>query len=166
MKFSRRKIVIIMAGLVPAGIALKTVQSQSRQPPTVDIIFSAMVDAFVPADEYPGAINLGVNTKLLAHVKKNKDYLQKVTSAMANLQQIAQLNQAQDFDLLSLDQRVNIITRMMKSKNTSQNTRIQLSSMRAKTITEFYRSDEAFKMLAYHPPAYGGYPDYHIAPKN
>lgn len=166
MKFSRRKIVTIMAGLVPAAFVLNTVQSKARQSPSYDIIFAAMVDAIVPADEYPGAINLGVNIKLLTHVKKNKNYLQKITSAMAELQQGAQLTQAQDFYQLSLDQRVNIITRMMKSKNTSQNTRIQLSSMRAKTITEFYRSDEAFKMLAYHPPAYGGYPDYHSAPKS
>lgn len=131
----------------------------------LDRYFSAVIDTLVPADDAPGAIDLGIDRQLLEQVKLNSDYTVNITQALESLHQFAIEHYQRAFDRLSLELRTELLGTMLDSRNNEiDDARIQFVDLRLKTITRYYSSEDAFGMLDYHPPLQGGYPDYAAPP--
>ena len=129
-----------------------------------DQIFLQIIDTFIPSDDDPGALDAGFDQSLLNEVRANKTYFQKIFATLQRVHDESIRGYDQAFNEMSLQSRVELITRIMSPNYFDQDARIQITSLRAKTITYFYTSDFAFKMLDYHPPSQGGYPDYDVQP--
>lgn len=127
---------------------------------SVSLRFAALVDTIVPADESPGAIDLGLDKQILEQISRNSVFFGRVESTLSALdgQSINQFHQL--FLNLNLEQRTAIVNQLLQTRGRSTEDQIILSSLREKVITAFYRHQTAFDMLAYHPPSQGGYPDY------
>ncbi len=164
MKASRRAILgLLLAGLPGAALFFRK-RARDARPFTFEETFKALIDTFVPADESPGAIALGIDQQILAKIYKNNEYLAKIRDAVDVLQRNALQREGMGFGRLDLERRVSLLNHLLSDRNGDKNTRIQITSLRANTLTRFYTSDQAFEMLSYHPPSRGGYPDYNAVP--
>jgi hypothetical protein len=100
----------------------------------------------------------------LLKVRANKVYFAKIFTVLNIIHNEAIRQFSQSFNALDLESRNAIVEQTLSSDFYDLNTHVQVRGLRAKVITHFYNSSAAFKMLDYHPPSQGGYPDYHIAP--
>lgn len=155
--------VSLAAALAAIPILSKKFEKKNREF-NFDQIFVMLIDTFIPADEYPGAVDIGLDQQLLSKVRENRTYFSKMFSVINIIYNEAISQYSLSFDALDLDARHAIIAQILLTDFYDQNTHIQVKGLRAKVITHFYNSSVAFKMLAYHPPSQGGYPDYAIAP--
>ena len=126
----------------------------------LDSGFAALIDTFVPADETPGAIDLGIDLPILARIRTNQEYLNVIEQVFDDLNALMQEQYEKRFEVATLAQRTDVVSRVLRSSVQYKNAKIQLSSLRTSTLSAFYSSEAAFEMLDYHPPSQGGYPDY------
>ena len=126
----------------------------------LDSGFTALIDTFVPADETPGAIDLGIDLPILARIRTNQKYLNVIEQMFDDLNTLMQEQHEKRFEVATLAQRTDVVSRILYSSVQYKDAKIQLSSLRTSTLSMFYSSEAAFEMLDYHPPSQGGYPDY------
>ncbi len=163
MKIPRRLVVGSLLALIPVTYLYRKDVLSDGGKFKFEHSFSTLIDTFVPADDAPGAIDLGIDRVLLEQVNSNSDYLNKVTQSLQMLHESATEKYHQPFDRISLAQRTRLVEYFLSSREDT-NTHLQLTSLRLKTMTKYYTSAAAFEMLNYHPPSQGGYPDYDSPP--
>lgn len=122
-------------------------------------LFSAVIDTFVPADDWPGALALGIDTALLETVQENPAYRERLGDALFLLDHLSRAEHGLDFEALAPAGRSRVLEGVLSDRSKGE-LRAQLAGLRLKTLTRFYTSAESFAMLEYHPPSQGGYPDY------
>ncbi len=164
MKIGRRTLIVSLLGLLATITFVGRKKAEDHRAFRFDQIFVKLIDTFIPSDKDPGALDVGIDQQLLSKVRANKGYFQKIFSTLQVIHDISIRDYGRAFDSLDLRDRVNLIGPLLLADFPDQNTRVQLISLRAKTITYFYTSGAAFKMLNYHPPSQGGYPDYDAQP--
>ena len=160
MKLTRRKLIVaIAASLVSIPWVGKLFY---RRPSEFNFerTFTAVVDTLIPADDFPGAVDAGIDKKLYTESQKNGALKTFATAALETLEETAILQNGDSFHALSVSDRTKLLESVFDSTSTNRQTIIVLSHLRNKCMREFYLSPEAFGMLGYHPPSQGGYPDY------
>jgi len=134
---------------------------QATDPNVVyDARFTALIDTFIPADETPGAIDLGLERPLLKQLRSNPKYFGEIVQMLESLNARSEAQYGEEFEAATLAQRTVVVSDALRPGRQSDDISRIISSMRARSLTAFYSSDAAFKMLDYHPPSQGGYPDY------
>lgn len=138
------------AEIMPGGAVDSTLESN----------FAALIDAFVPADETPGAIDLGIEQSILNRIRENREYLSEIVQMLERLNALMLKRFGLRFDEAALAQRTDIVLAFLTNGAQHKEDGILISSLRTRTLSAFYSSEAAFGMLDYHPPSQGGYPDY------
>lgn len=165
MIFNRRFLIKALGLLVP-GLVIRGVRASE---PTPDRFpsqrFSALVDTFVPRDDYPGALDLELDHKLLEQITSVPPEIEQAETALNWLNRLTVDEYGRSFESLELAQRSNLLERL-KLERTRRIPQTYLRALRDRTLSLFYTSPEAFRMLDYHPPAHGGYPDYARPPSS
>jgi hypothetical protein len=123
-------------------------------------LFSAVIDTFVPQDAYPGALDLGIDQRMLTKINSNKNYHKQIYILLSAIHELAKQQYSAAFETLDVEERSLLISHAMRANTTDKATRLSLHSLQIKTFNAFYTSEPAYQMLDYHPPSQGGYPDY------
>ena len=164
----RRSLSVGLLASVPGISVLNKILFPVVQAKQLDIAldqdFLALIDTFVPADESPGAIDFGIHQTLLDSIRANQDYLNVIRQTLSSLDALTLAHYDMHFGLATLSQRSEIVSRVLGTQAQFEDVRIQLSSLRTRTLSAFYGSEAVFEMLDYHPPSQGGYPDYDRPP--
>lgn len=126
----------------------------------LDSRFAALIDTFVPADETPGAIDLGIDLPILARIRINQENLNSIEQMLNDMNALMLERYGKHFQAATLAQRTDLVSEILHSGVRYKDIRIQATSLRTSTLNAFYSSETAFDMLDYHPPSQGGYPDY------
>ena len=160
MKLSRRTIfsacISLVATLPFVGKNLAATPSRKD----IDSIFAAVIDTFIPADDFAGAIDVGVDVQLLEQIRASRSYLKTMSRILDALDKTTKERLGSSFSSATLNQRTRLLSEILAGKMLDSNARMQLSHIRHNALTLFYTSPQAFDMLDYHPPSQGGYPDY------
>ncbi len=163
MKIPRRLVIGSLLALIPVTYLYRKDVFSDDTKFNFEHSFSTLIDTFIPTDEAPGAIDLGIDRVILEQVSSNGDYLNKVTQLLQMLHESALKKYHQPFGRTPLAQRTHLVEYFLSSREDT-NAHIHLTSLRLKTMTKYYTSTAAFEMLNYHPPSQGGYPDYDSPP--
>jgi hypothetical protein len=122
----------------------------------------AVVDAFVPKDQDPGAVEAGVSAKLLGLFHKKDEMKQHGEALLARVELVAQHKHRRPFHRLSLNRREDILHKTFYSlREDDQAARRAIRVLYAYVIEAFYLSPTGQSMLGYSPPYPIGYPDHH-----
>jgi len=148
----------LLAWLLPA-------RAGQQQAPVLDVTLRAWLDVLIPADETPGAGQLGVDRDLLKKARKDDDYGQVLARGVAWLDR--QARDLGDKDFLALDDgaRESIASRAAAAGTESlEGLFFQLT--RVDALRYYYIRPEAWHGLpGYHgPPQPLGYLDYQRPP--
>ena len=158
-KLTRRTIVKLLAAAWP-GLLLPRASSYASTPDEFPIdTFRALIDTFVPEDDWAGALVLEIDRQLLETVLANAQYRANVRIALLQLDDFSRRIHGRKYLSLDLETRTHLLDNILNSRS-GGTLRVQLDSLRLKTLTRFYTSPQAFALLDYHPPSQGGYPDY------
>jgi hypothetical protein len=125
----------------------------------------ALLDTLIPADDDPGAVAAGVPEAALARMEIDIVSRNRYRRLLAwTGEQSMDLHQ-RPFAELSLRQRDRILKGLYRSDGDAlRQLRIDLQVVRRDTFLSFYSSPAARRVIGYHPPIEGGYPDYAKAP--
>ena len=159
MRISRRALIASIIGIaisVPFIQRLFFTRSINHDP---EAVFSALIDTFVPADQFSGALDMGIDVKLMNKIKQTEIHWDLITEYLSILDQLCIDTCDTNFYTASLEQRTKIIS-VLLTDDSQQELQLQLKSLKNQTFAFFYTAQPAFDMLAYHPPSQGGYPDY------
>ena len=160
MILSRRNLVKTLTMIWPGLLWSRGSLAADRRSAFPGRSFSMLIDTFVPADAWQGALDLGIDEQLLEPIFTHPQYQEKVEKALRQLQLLSNQTYGQDFADMNLDDRSRLLETILNKRGSTGELRSQLASLRNKTLTRYYTAPEAFKMLDYHPPSQGGYPDY------
>ena len=126
---------------------------------------AALVDAIIPADDFPGAVDAGVDGKLLAWLDENDRSRERVQAAIDLSERAAWRRFKAPFHKLDLASRTDIIVATQHSRRKEDNeARMGMGTLISRTIELYYMTPEAWSMLQYTAPWPGGYPDYDAQP--
>ena len=159
MRINRRALLTSIIGIIisiPFIKRLFLTRSISHNP---EASFSALIDTFIPADQFPGALDLGIDVKLMRKIKQTENYWDVISQYLSIVDQSSIDMYEVNFSNASLEKRTKIISTLL-ADDSQQEFQLQLKTIKNRTFTYFYTDQSAFDMLAYHPPSKGGYPDY------
>ena len=159
MKIKRRALIASLIGIAISVPFIKKLWFSRAIGHKPEANFSALIDTFVPADQYPGALDLKIDKKLINKVKKSEDYWTQITQYLRTVDQLSVDTFGINFSEALLEQRTNIIETLLDDDSNVE-LQVQLKTLKNQTFTLFYSTQPAFDMLSYHPPSQGGYPDY------
>lgn len=131
---------------------------------TLESDFAALIDVFVPADEAPGAIDLGIEKPMLIRIRENRKYLGETVQMLDLVNTMTLELFGERFNAANLSQRTDVVLTFLTSGAQYEEVRRQIASLKSSTLSAFYSNKAAFEMLDYHPPSQGGYPDYDRPP--
>lgn len=138
----------------------------ARARPAIDTdTFEAMLDTVIPADEDPGALEAGVPAAIVKRIENDPVSAKRYRRLLEWVSGRARQAHRRRFAALSLQQRDYLLKELYHSRGSGlAQVRIDLSVVVEQCFHEFYSSPAAEKVIGYHPPIEGGYPDYHAPP--
>ncbi len=160
MRIARRNLLVSVMGLTLSIPLIKRYAVGGQGIGDLEDSFSALIDTFVPTDEYPGATDLGIDLELINLFQENKTYWHSISESLKAVNQLSRKLYSVNFQDGSLEQRTSILEILFASDSEHEKTKLQLRTLLNRTFGLFYTSQPAFDMLDYHPPSEGGYPDY------
>lgn len=129
------------------------------------VALEALLDTLIPADDDPGAVAAGVPEAALARMDTDIVSRNRYERLLAWTGEQSMTLYQQLFAELSLPQRDRILKDLYHSGgNALRQLRIDLNVVRRDTFLSFYSSPAARRVIGYHPPIEGGYPDYAKVP--
>ena len=125
----------------------------------------AMIDTFVPKDEFPGAVEAGVGEVLARESDANDSFADYVGALLRRLEFIAQTEHGRSFPLLGIEERERIMEGIFISQDEeNRDARSGFMLVRGKILNAYYLSSAGQEMLGYWAPFPVGYPDFAEAP--
>jgi len=119
-----------------------------------------LVDMLVPADESPGAVQLGIHLDIEASVRSHQEYQNLLVSGFAWLDQEAENRFQRRFGELPGEGRELLLTAAEKSPRRTAQYRL-FTVLRADVMRRYYTHPDAWPSLAYKgPPQPLGFTDY------
>ncbi len=158
--FITRLIGMLSAIPILGNASLRANTAIADSPSSVQDQFRILVDTCVPRDDYPGAVDEGIDRKLLSEISANPIHLKRVHDLLIDIDKLSRSQFKQVFVDLELSNRTRLLDRLLNDKTLVPDQRAELSYLRARVLQLFYTSESGFAMLDYHPPSHGGYPDY------
>lgn len=129
-------------------------------------VVARIVDLLVPADETPGALQLGIDRTLLAEFESHPREAQRLSEALAWLDGEARTTGADDFLALDEAQQITLLTRMEAAPAGSAPAVI-FRTLRQVTMSRYYAHPGTWPMLGFDgPPQPVGFPDYAMPPRS
>lgn len=160
--FSRRGFFARVFGLLGAvGLA-----GCGRARPGIDVdTLEAVLDTLIPADEDPGALEAGVPAAIARRIESDPVSAKRYRRLLEWASGRAREAHRRRFAALPLQQRDHLLKELYRSRGSGlAQVRIDLNVVVEQCFHEFYSSPAADKVIGYHPPIEGGYPDYHAPP--
>jgi len=158
----KRRIMLGGCAAIGIGVVLYrafngTVKETVNKKTSHQITLSSLVDTIVPADDFPGALDLKLDEKLFDSMKnsdKQRTNFQKLAESIDNL---TLSTERKKFTDLSLDDRENLLGDILQ-KNIKLITRHNLMNLRHITLKWYYSTREGRQSLGYLLPS--EYPAY------
>ena len=123
--------------------------------------FEFVIDTLVPADTDPGAVAAGVAATLYTQIAANAQHRARLAAMLAWIDRAALAKYRSRFRELPLAERTEaLLERLAAHDADGADARAELGYLRTRTLALFYTSPAGYRMLDYHPPSAGGYPDY------
>jgi len=118
----------------------------------------SILDTIIPRDDYPGAIDLGLNKKLRGWLNKNERRANRFKALLETVSHKAHSLHQRPFNSLSVDQRETLLTSLLDRKNAGNNqnalrTRSTLLRVRRQIMTWYYGSIEGQRSIGYQLPS-------------
>lgn len=122
---------------------------------------TALADAIVPADEFPGAVQSGVPAVLKRGLAQSASRYDRYSRGLQELDELARAAHGQSFARLTLEIRTELLERIVRENRTEpeRHVRAFFDFARRDVLRAYYSTPEARAMLGYRPPREGGYPD-------
>ena len=141
-------------------------KNENLEEPAIDrATLDAVVDAFVPKDQDPGAVEAGITDILFDLFGKSERLRQHGKALLLHVELVAQHKFHKPFYRLNLARREDILHKTFHSRHEDdQDARRAIGTLRGHVIEAFYVSEVGHATLGYNPPYPDGYPDYHTPP--
>jgi len=128
-------------------------------PPTREIL-EAVVDAIVPRDQDPGALDAGVPARILAHLSTHPEALTLYKAGLEVVDRLARQSGAPSFRALEGPERERILTSLLNAPDDSREAAGPfLARVRRDVLAFYWGSVVAQGVVGYRPPL-SGYLDY------
>ena len=167
LNLSRRLLLklIIATGLFPLLRPVQSLgQDKSGQVKLDRLTLDAFIDRLIPADETPGAVELGVTKQLLDKAKMNRRYSNLLIKGCDWLDQQARSQGYTSFSLLPLNHQEAIIQQAADSPRRTL-PGVFFKRLWKDTCFYYYSHPEVLKRLTYAgPPQPAGFLDYSSPP--
>jgi hypothetical protein len=167
MPFSRRRFLGISLGagmLAGLGFLFKKLFWSTPPRPAEFPTLAAYLDTLIPADETPGAVQLGVPDKIVAQAATNKGYQQLIQLGCAWLDEQARQQGVESFAALSEAQREQIVS-LAAAEEEDALPRIFFDQTRSEVFLYYYAQPQTWRALGYTgPPQPLGFTNYTQAP--
>lgn len=155
------------AALPGAGLFALPRRLRMRLVPITDLeraVVSRIVGLLVPADETPGALQLGVDRELLADIEKKRWDSRWVAEAVSWLDTQASNDAGKKFLALDEPRQIALLERMEATQKGSAPARV-FRMLRNATMTAYYARPESWPSLGFDgPPQPAGFPGYASPP--
>lgn len=134
--------------LLSAGSALA---GCSDQKPTASTLLNAIVDTLIPRDDSPGALDLGLDQKLLQLINRNPERHANLNVFAGRINEISIAQVQTGFTKLSSSKREAMLTTILDEPGQSTNKRALLK-LRGYILGWYYRSETGHRSLGYTAP--------------
>jgi hypothetical protein len=157
----RRYLLSTVAGLGAGALSYSTFVKVRQDDAELEseAVLSWIIDTILPADEFLGALDLGLDKQLFKWMQTNEKWSERFIELTYSVDDISAKDHMSEFIRLSVDERENLlITILADGADTS---RLSLARLRAMIINWYYTSDQGHATLNYTLPAH--YPTYSMA---
>jgi len=155
--FSRRVFLLASTScsILAAGVVFKYKNASSSESGMTTL--QAIIDTIIPVDEYPGALEVGVESKLMQYASAYPQWEADIPWLVEQLDELALGTDNVAFNALNLSQREYLLGSVLKLKFGSR-LFISLELVRQRVNKWYYTSAAGLASLAYLPPSQ--YPAY------
>src|SRR5215467_5765876 len=123
-------------------------------------IFEAVVDAIVPRDQDPGALDAGVPARILAHLSTHPEALKLYQAGLELVDRLARQSGAPSFRALEGPERERVLSSLAGAPDDSRGVGgVFLSRVRRDVLAFYWGSAVGHGVVGYRPPL-SGYPEY------
>jgi len=162
MNKARRAWLKLIAGVTTLSSQLGCGDQQANSVPPRgaqrldDMSLRALVDTIVPADQDPGAVDVGIHLQLMEKISKDPAQYSLYVKGLAMFDAEAQLRHRRRFADLDLDAREKLLIAMVRGmKKEYADGRRCIIYARHAVLTAFYSSPAGWRVLGYRPPRDG-----------
>lgn len=161
--FSRRGFFARVFGLL-AGMSLAGCGRGQQSGIDADTL-EAVLDTLIPADEDPGALGAGVLEATLERIQNDPVSAEHYRRLLEWVAGQSRETHQRPFEQLSRQEKDRLLKELYHSSGSGLvQLRIDLHVVLKHCFHAFYSSPAAGKVIGYHPPIEGGYPDYAAPP--
>jgi hypothetical protein len=168
MGLSRRRFLRVVLGtglLAWSGVIFKKALWPAPLSDTERAVFSAYLQTLIPADETPGAVELGVDRKLSVQVDADRAYLRLVRKGCAWLNEQARATGGESFPGLDGTER-DVVVALAAQAPSDSLVRIFFDRTRLDAFSEYYADPQSWAGLPYaRSPQPLGFTDYQLPPR-
>jgi len=152
----RQFLALVSAGGILATGAAAWLMSRWRVEPELNdesvLVLRAVIDALVPRDEFPGALDLGIDEDVLELLRRDNRRRRLYRRGIEGLSVEARQRYHKPFHELPEAKSIDL---MEEKSRGYDSTAAFLAWARSDVFRAYYTSPEAFAMLNYRPPKYG-----------
>ena len=128
--------------------------------PSAREILEAVVDAIVPRDRDPGALDAGVPARILAHLSTHPEALRLYQAGLELVDRLARRSGASSFRALNGPERERVLSSLAGAPDDSRGVGgVFLSRVRRDVLAFYWGSAVGHGVVGYRPPL-SGYPEY------
>jgi gluconate 2-dehydrogenase subunit 3-like protein len=150
------------------GLAWQFRQVLLRLYPVTDherALIARIVDLFVPRDETPGAVDLGVHQRVFSELEGNRTLAKGYAEALLNLDRDARAKHGADFLALDAKRQENLLQALAGAPRSTLRARF-FRRLRHDTMRFYYAHPEVWPSLGFDgPPQPRGFLDYAEPPR-
>lgn len=147
---------VLLGSSIALPVYFKARPSRSEPQPAIDSFSAALVDTVVPADDYPGALDIGLHGKLLEYATQQPKWQARLVLVEAAIDKLALSTHKQAFSKLAIDQRETLLLDLLQRVSPLRH---EVARFRHLVLAWYYASPEGRASVAYQLPAnYPAYP--------
>ncbi len=144
---SRRQ--FMLGGVAVLGMPwLAACAPNNRQGPQT--LMSSICDTILPADEHPGALDLGIDQQLIDVVNSGRTRFDFISSTITFIDNRAKQQHHRSFTELDIDERERLVLELLQNAPSAQ--RRQQMNLRAEVLRRYYRTETGHHSLGYRAP--------------
>lgn len=163
-KVNRRRFLFLSLLWGVPGFAASALGAARDAPPLLETL-RAFLDALIPSDDIsPGAVDVGVDRRIVNAASKNLSYLNLITQGAKRLNEMSRDHFGEPFVSLDEKRRIEVVSLAEKASAKTPERRL-FNQLRSDAFFHYYADARAWPSLGYDgPPQPRGFPDYDIAP--
>ncbi len=143
-----RRLFMLGGGAALVSPFLAACNPNSRKAPPS--LMSSICDTILPADEHPGALDLGIDQQLTELKNAGSTRFDFLSNAIEFIDNQAKRRYQTSFTELDIDEREKLILELLQNAPSAQ--RHQLINLRTEILRRYYRTETGHQSLGYQAP--------------